>query len=400
MTQYNIKSMKKSASSSSSPEDTYKPTVLGFRIFLLLFLTTLLALWFLFPLNPTWIEQVYSQGIYVTLSNWLVPLLDKINISVTGIILAILLLCLVFSFLSSLKRGKRGVTRRYKLGLWLLNVLIWLGALGVSFIVLWGANYQRESIETQLNLPEKVVSAEEVRLLAEKLFEVILTNYAAEQNVSKALIAVSDSLAETVSEIHGKVPTLPQQIKYLPKGTLLYLGNSTGVISPWLLEVHVDSALPAAEFVAVAAHELAHVAGYAGEADADLLATMAGLTADDGFVRYAVALRIFRTLVYQLSGNENLAINSLPEGWQENLPQQALQDWEVAINASQRYAAPENYSRLQRRVYNNYLRSQGVSVGIADYSRVIKLLVLAQQQGLIFGEGASEQIKIELNPIQ
>ena len=379
---------------------------IGFRIFLLLLFAALLALWFLAPISKTQIEQIYSQGIYTTTTNWLVPLISQTNISISGVATLVFLFSIIISFFLIFRRSKRGLSKLSKLGLWLLNLLIWLGFLSTWFVVMWGANYKRESIETQLNLTEGAISAEDVRPLAEYLLQVIMENADAEQNVDKALVAVRDSLTEVVNGIHGNAPTLPSKVKSLPKGTLIYFGNAAGVISPWFLEAHVDGALPPAEFVAVGAHELAHIAGYAGEADADLLGALAGLTADDDFARYAVSLRLFRTIVYQLtyetSQGKELSKGALPEGWQGNLPKQALQDWEAAINAYQRYSPPESYSQMQRKVFNWYLLSQGVDEGVADYSRIVKLLVFANQQGLIFGEGNDnpEEIKIELNPIQ
>ena len=49
-----------------------------------------------------------------------------------------------------------------------------------------------------------------------------------------------------------------------------------------------------AAIVATAAHELAHVAGYCGEADADAVGVLAGLASDDALARYATALAAFR----------------------------------------------------------------------------------------------------------
>ena len=291
--------------------------------------------------------------------------------------------------------------------MWLLNTLVWLGFFAVWFIIIWGANYKRESIENQLGLTEVTVTSEDVHLLAESLLQVIVENVDATRDTDAALNSLRDSLTNVVNDIHSNAPTLPQEIKSLPKGTLIYLGNAAGVISPWLLEAHVDSALPPTEFVAIAAHELAHVAGYAGEADADLLGALAGLNADDGFTRYAVALRLFRTLAYQLTyqlpeNQKERFANSLPEGWQEALPKKALGDWELAVVAYQRHSPPEKYTEVQQQVYNWYLLSQGVSEGIADYSRIVKLLVFAQQKGLVFGEPLEDPTNtiIEVAPAQ
>ncbi len=401
--------MKLPNSSQSTGNQSYelknKPPAIGFRILLLLLFITLLTLWFLVPISKTQVEQIYSQGIYATTTNWLVPLISQTNISISGIFALILLLSLIISFFSSLKPSKRGMSRQHKLGYWLLNLLIWLGFLSTWFIIIWGANYKRESIETQLSLTEKPISSKDVHLLAESLLQIIVEDVNAKQDASRALASIRDSLTKIVNDVHGNTPALPKKIKTLPKGTIIYWGNAAGVLSPWFLEAHVDSALPPAEFVAVGAHELAHVAGYAGEADADLLGALAGLKSDDAFARYAVALRLFRTLVYQFTyqAEEQVFKDTLPENWQDTLPKQALQDWQDAINSYQRYAPPEKYTQIQSRVFNWYLHSQGISEGIADYSRIVKLLVFAQQQGLIFGEDIHnnpEEIKIELNPIQ
>ena len=79
---------------------------LGFRIFLLIFFAVLLTLWFLAPISTTWIEQFYSQGIYKTVSTWLVPILSATNISISGIIALVLLLSLIISLLASLRVGE------------------------------------------------------------------------------------------------------------------------------------------------------------------------------------------------------------------------------------------------------------------------------------------------------
>ena len=84
--------------------------------------------------------------------------------------------------------------------------------------------------------------------------------------------------------LHGYAPTLPRRVKKLPPGTLLFFGRS-GSILPIFLEAHADGAMHDAWFLRTAAHELAHVAGFSGEADADVVGFLAGLRADDRFAR-------------------------------------------------------------------------------------------------------------------
>src|SRR5690606_28706821 len=79
-------------------------------------------------------------------------------------------------------------------------------------------------------------------------------------------------------------------VKTVPPGALLTVGFS-GVVSPWLLEPHVDPAFPPAALTVVALHELAHTAGFAREAEAEAVALLAGLGCDDPAAAYAAAVR-------------------------------------------------------------------------------------------------------------
>src|SRR5262249_45073723 len=146
---------------------------------------------------------------------------------------------------------------------------------------------------------------------------------------------------------------------------LLSLGNS-GVTS-FFLEPHVDGGEPDVAFLSVAVHELAHVAGFCGEADADLLAAVAGLRAEDAFARYAVALRLFRDFASELPREEyQAALGALPD--------LAREDLKAMDHAARRYQI-ETLARAQRKIYDSYLRSQGVKAGVREYSFVVKLLI-------------------------
>ena len=142
------------------------------------------------------------------------------------------------------------------------------------------------------------------------------------------------------------------------------------MISPWLLEAHVDGALPTPHYLTVTLHEFVHLAGYAGEADADFLAAVAGMRTNDPLMRYSMALSLFSKVAWRLPPEQYLTLY-------EQLPEQAKTDFNAMQEAIRRYQIPNWFKQVQTRVYDSYLKSQGVAAGIRDYGRMVNWLVEA-----------------------
>ena len=161
--------------------------------------------------------------------------------------------------------------------------------------------------------------------------------------------------------------TLPSRVKAVPEGALLRLGFA-GVVSPWLLEPHIDPALPPPSALAVALHELAHSAGFAREAEAEAVGLLAGLACENEEVRYAAALRAASTFADELPAAQRQAyLGSWPARARTDVALAAA----VAADYRWRFAA-----KVASDVYDSYLSSQGME-GISDYARATDLLVLA-----------------------
>lgn len=325
----------------------------------------LLLAWFALP-PQGWLERAYARGLYPALAQGVVPLTDALPFS-----LALLLaFALPLGWLGALSWRLR--QRRWRDALVLS--LAWSLLLALWFVVLWGANYRRASVEALLALPEP--ESEQVRLepLLAVLEDLLRRDASAERDEARALAALSASLQSRTFELTGVRPVLPARLKLVPAGWLLRLGGAAGVMSPWTLEPHVDAALPGFGRLAVGVHELAHVAGFAGEADAELMAALAGFAAEDGYARYAVALRLYLTVLAELPPQER-------RGRLGALPAQVRADVAAWQAPFVRYRPSAPLAALQRRVYDGYLRSQGVSEGVGDYSRAVRLLASSLQAG-------------------
>lgn len=202
---------------------------------------------------------------------------------------------------------------------------------------------------------------------------------AASRCVASAAMAVRGAYLPATAGVGGAPPTLPTRVKPLPAGTLLRFGYA-GIASPWLLEPHVDAGLPPASALAVALHELAHVAGFAQEAAAEAVGLLAGLTCDAAEVRYAAAFHLASSLAAGMSQADRAAYVG---AW----PERALADARAAATAIARYEIKFLRSSANT-VYDAYLRAQGGGAGLREYDLGTHLgLELLLQLGVVTGVG-------------
>ncbi|HRP46615.1 MAG TPA: DUF3810 family protein [Trueperaceae bacterium] len=203
---------------------------------------------------------------------------------------------------------------------------------------------------------------------------------AASRCVATAALSVREAFLPATVLAQGAPPTLPTRVKPLPPGTLLRFGYA-GIVSPWLLEPHVDAGLPPTSGLAVALHELAHVAGFAQEAEAEAIGLLAGLTCDASVVRYAAAFHLASSVAAGMSQAERATYVG---AW----PERAVADARAAATASARYEIKALRSSANV-VYDAYLRAQGGADGLREYDRGTLLgLALLLKLGVVSGAGS------------
>lgn len=241
--------------------------------------------------------------------------------------------------------------------------------LAAGFEATWGLHGARPGATVRLGLapvgagvaPAPTDEAE-LRPLAERLEDLLV------RDAPVGPLDAPGADAAVRRELSAFAPgvRLPVRSKRLPSGGLGTLGVA-GVISPWTLEAHVDGGLPAWARVAASAHELAHLAGFAAEADAELLGLLAALRSDHPHARYAGALRAWSSLPATVRTPA-----ALPTRAEEDL--QALR----AALASRRDAWADPAWRL----YDLWLRSRGQEEGVTGYAIGPRLLARAAEAGL------------------
>jgi len=347
-------------------------------------LWALVILWLKFPPPAFLVEELYSRGFFRLVAFVLVPVTN----SVAGSVALTLVVALILVYFVAWAFQWIRLRRQYNAPHWrgLLIGFKWLYAggaiLAVTFLVFWGAGYQRMPAIERLGLPEEDLIVEDADQIRALCLEIIRANAPTEPEGSRdrdgAIAAISASMAEVVREWDGSTPRLPRGVKATPPGLLLANGTS-GICAPFTLEPHVDGALPDTAFVYVAAHELGHVAGLTREDEATLVGFAAGIQADHPFARYAVALDIYTDLARTLRGDERqAAFDALPEVAREDLAR--------IREVSQRYRI-DWFRNVSWRVYDSYLQSQGIAEGRLNYGMGVLLFAKAVQRGLVPLEG-------------
>ncbi len=337
----------------------------------------LCAAWYLLPVSAESVEYVYSRGAYRTIV--------AVVTTVTGAVpFSIMLLLIVMGPLLFLGMWTGNwAYRRKALRLSHWRGLLWgpkwmfvlIPALWLWFLLFWGMGYQRLPIETRLGFDDEKVTEEELLRIEAGLLAVIERDQpadASDRDVPRAVAAVARAMSAVVEAWEARPMRIPSRVKATPPGLLLMNGTS-GVCVPFTLEPHVDGGLPDTAFVAVAAHELGHIAGVCDEGETNLIGYIAGLRADDPYARYAVALGVYRHVAGQRG----------PEAYRqavERLPEQAREDMRLAREASIRYRI-EWFQKWSWRAYNHYLKSQGVREGVASYGRGAQLLARVWRAG-------------------
>ena len=326
------------------------------------------------PWPPGWADAVYLG---VTLPFWSAlsaPLVGSVAGSLSSLLLIGLLLALSLALLAGAKA--RRLTAR--------GLVVIAALLALAFPFTFGLGYHTTPLEAHFAplVSDDAVAADgaadrstssAAREVTRQL--VLLTLQETQPAAASAsatdppplVASAAACLGDYLSQLREQPPaTIPTRIKAVPAGWLLRIGFA-GVISPWLLEPHVDAALPTSNALAVALHELAHTAGVAREAEAEAIGMLAGIDCDDPRVRYAAALNAARSLAYELPSAER-------EAYLAQWPAQAVAAAATAAAVASEYRSAAA-TRVAEGVYDAYLSSQG-SEGMEDYRRATDLLVL------------------------
>jgi len=311
--------------------------------------------------DGTWIEHWYARGLYPRIGPVIafVPAQLPFSLAAVGIIA----LC-VWALAIPVLNVRRWLGRSIRLGRAVLRTLTaWAVAailLFHGFYLFWGYNYLRPPLEQRLGLAA-VDESEAARVdvsqqMIRRAVAAIVPVEPWDRHELDALIDVA--IDSAVRDLEGRPPPVVSPLKGdLGTGYLALMGQG-GVINPLTLEAHVDFDQPPFALAFTAAHEKAHLAGFARERDANFVAWYA--------LTHAADLRL------QFAGHFGVA------GYFVNAETRALaQPLAPYFRQRNEYRSSrvsEPLSRTGLRAYGVYMRANRMQAGLADYGEVASLI--------------------------
>ena len=326
----------------------------------------------LLPRPAGLVERIYAGTFYPVVQAALTTASNALPIAVFDVVLVVAVTGALWLWVGAARRARRTWSAQPLLAAARVTAAVLVAAY-LWFVAVWGLNYARPPLDERLRLPPDAASAPEVLALLDlavgevnRLFAGAHADravpYDAERDIARALHAVEARHGRPRATVPGR-----------PKPTLLALyfrmAGVDGLTAPVALETLLNPDLTPAERPFVLAHEWAHLAGYAPEADANFVAWLATIDAGaDVASRYSGFLFLLSETSAQVPRDARRAsLERLAEGPRRDLDA-------IAARARQRI---DLVQRVGWRVYDSYLRSQGVREGIVSYSRVIDLIARA-----------------------
>lgn len=325
---------------------------------------------------PQYVEQFYSRGVFLGvrwLFDWSLAWLPfPLLLVFYGIVVIYVIKFLRTLLTKQIPFRKRLLTSGR-------NLLNCAGFIIFSFMMLWGFNYARPNFSQQIGLtiekPDTLALRQELEMAANDAINIrkILENDPLSKNGFSA--DFEDKMRSDVSvfleKYHFPAGGRLRGREISPDGLLFRFGIS-GIYMPFTGESSIDNALHPLEKPFTMAHELAHGYGWTEEATANFVAYLACINSADNYTRYSGFINYYR----YVASNYRRVNPEAYKAFRATLPEGFRNDLEAINQRLLKY--PTWFST--DKINDVFLKSQGVTEGVASYSRIVVLVYSWRKQ--------------------
>jgi hypothetical protein len=326
-----------------------------------------------FPFDPVLVEQWFSTGLYPALQAAVTPVSNVLPFAVFDI----LTLGVGAWALITLVNGIRGARRT---GRWSvlggsLGRLVTAGAVVyIVFLCVWGFNYRRVSMADRLVLDRRAPSPDAVLALGLDAAARLNALHAAAHAQGFAAEPWRDermraAFADVQYLLSDAPDAVPGRLKTSIYGLYFRWAGVDGMVNPFGLEVIGNPDLLPWETPFVAAHEWAHLAGFADESEANFVGWLTCLRSDVG-AQYSGWLYLYSQINGESgSGHRARLAAALTAG--------PRRDIDAIVDRLVKGQLPV-LRNASWRVYDQYLKANRVEEGVASYGAVVSLILRAR----------------------
>jgi len=345
---------------------------------------------YFFPPSPAWVERYFSNGYYPGLQRSLASVSNRIPFAVCDVLIVLLAIGLPGWWAIRIRSAGTG-RRAAAVGSLAFGTASLAAAVFLLFQALWGLNYLREPLTNKLDYDRaRVTEAAAIQLADLAVTELNALTTAAHRSAwpdrqewSKRLRSPFEQAVADLGDSGRTGLSTPKKSVF---NFYLSAAGIDGFTNPFGMEVVLDSRLLPQEQPFAIAHEWAHLAGFADESEANFIALITCLRCEDLSVRYAGWLSVYPSLAHAAAFNapaSNAAAsnaassNSAADNKDErpNRPQLAKEVSSdlAAIQKRRSEGVKPWVSGAEWRIYDRFLKANGVQAGIESYDLFIEL---------------------------
>jgi len=326
--------------------------------------------------QPAFVERWYSRGLF--------PMIRSTIDWTTGRLpfpcFYLFWIGVVAIWIMLYHRRLRQTTFWPKLRYWLSRLLGFAGCIIGLFFWLWGFNYARMPLKTQMALNLQPLDStqlwQDLRMETQVLdsLRIVLVGQGTQALNDQRFwpAPVEDTIRRAVEKFlaHENFPVCGRvRGRFLCPQGLLFKFGASGLYWPFSGEGNVEAGLHPLRKLPTMAHEMSHGFGFCDEGVCNFIAYAACSEHTNPYIAYCARLDYWANLVRACRGLDreyfkNVYLAAIPSG--------ILAD-EEAIRA-QNSKFSELAPSLRYEVYDNYLKSQGITAGMGSYGEVVQLV--------------------------
>jgi hypothetical protein len=326
----------------------------------------------LVPVSPSLVEHWYSTGVYPRIQHVMTPISNLLPVAVFDLLTVGAGILVIVSLVRAIRQARR--VRRWSVVLsTLVNIATGAAAAYLIFLLVWGFNYRRIPMAERLVIDRGAPGADAVRTLAQQAVHELNELYEAAHAASDIAPWTDQELRGAFDRVQGFLTNAPRAVPGRLKPTIygpyFRWTSVDGMVNPFALEVMTNPDLLPIERSFVAAHEWAHLAGYADESEANFVGWLTCLQGD-ARARYSGWMFLY----WQLSGDVSQADRAQLASALEAGPRRDVDDIAERLRRGR-------WPLLQRsswKIYDQYLKANRVEAGIRSYGLVVTLILRAK----------------------
>ena len=325
------------------------------------------------PIDPATVEHWFSTSTYPAIQRTITPVSNILPVALLDALSLVALIVVVTIAIRSVQAARRGHNVR--------PLVSALGRLGVAaaavylaFLGLWGLNYRRMPMEQRLSVAPESPTRDAVLKLGmtaatrlNALYDEAHRHGWQEQPIADA--SLQRAFGQIQHALSDAPPAEPGRLKRSMFGPYFRWTSVDGMINPFGLEVLVNPDLLPFERPFVAAHEWAHLAGYADESEASFVGWLTCLRADAA-AQYSGWVALYWQVSSEVDQADRAAIaKTLTDG--------PKRDLNAVVDRIRRSEQPW-LRDAGWRLYDQYLKANRVEEGIRSYGAVLTLILRAR----------------------